>query len=269
MSEVLVLPLAKAKDVSLVGGKASSLGNLLRNGFTSLDGFVITTSAFGHMSKELERSILECFDRLGCEYVAVRSSAAAEDSKDAAWAGQLDTFLNVSRNGLIEVVKKSWESINSDRAKSYSVAKNVQAGQVAVIVQPMVQSDVAGVAFSAHPVTQNKDQIIIEAGIGLGEAVVSGEITPDTYIIDKNSGKILKKHIANQTKRLIQGESGKNEWQQVVNGKTQKLSDSKIIELAQTVVKIERFYKFAVDTEWMMKDDVLIIMQSRPITNLG
>jgi phosphoenolpyruvate synthase/pyruvate phosphate dikinase len=269
MQVALMMPLVEAENVNLVGGKAQSLGNLLRNGFKTLDGFVITTSAFGKMDEVLEQEILKSYDNLGAEYVAVRSSATSEDSKEAAWAGQLDTFLNVSRNELIYAVKRSWGAINSERAKSYAKAKNINAGKVAVIVQPMIQCDIAGVAFSAHPVTQNKSQTVIEAGLGLGEAVVSGEITPDTYIIEKGSGNILQKHISNQTKKLVQGKSGKSEWQNIADGNLQKLPDIKIIELAQTVAKIEELYGFAVDTEWMAKDGVLFIMQARPITSLG
>jgi pyruvate,water dikinase len=268
MIQELVLPLVEAKDLSLVGGKAQSLGNLLCGGFKTQDGFVVTTAAFGNMDKILEQKILESFDRLGAEYVAVRSSATAEDSKDAAWAGQLDTFLNVTRSELIETIKKGWAAINSPRAKSYAKAKNINAGKVAVIIQPMVQSEAAGIAFSVHPVTQNTDQIVIEVGLGLGESVVSGEVTPDTYIIDKKSGKILEKYISNQSKKLVQGKSGKSEWQEVVDGDKQKMPDKKIIELAKTVAEIEKFYGFAVDTEWIAKDSSLLIMQSRPITTL-
>jgi pyruvate,water dikinase len=268
MRKKLILPLSEAENLLLVGGKAHSLGNLLRNGFKSLDGFVVTTAAFGDMTEELVQQILEKFDTLGAKYVAVRSSATSEDSKEAAWAGQLDTFLNVSRGEILEMVKRSWEAINSERAKSYAKAKNINAGKVAVIVQPMLQSDSAGVAFSIHPVSQNKSQVVIEAGLGLGEAVVSGEITPDTYIVDKKSGRILEKHISKQSKKLVQGESGSSEWQQI-NGSDQKLPDEKMQELCHTLERLEKLYGFPVDTEWMMKDDDLFIMQARPITSLG
>jgi pyruvate,water dikinase len=268
MRDSLVLPLLEAGNVLLVGGKAQSLGNLLRNGIKTQDGFVVTTAAFGNMSEELEQQILENFDKLGTEHVAVRSSATAEDSKEAAWAGQLDTFLNVSRDELIATVKKSWAAINSDRAKSYAEAKNIKAGKVAVVVQPMQQSEAAGIAFSTHPVTQNTGQVVIEAGLGLGESVVSGEITPDTYVVDKKFGEILEKHTSIQAKKLVQGKSGKSEWQKI-NESGQKLPDKKIKELARTVIEVEKLYGFPVDTEWLMKDGVLFIMQARPITNLG
>jgi phosphoenolpyruvate synthase/pyruvate phosphate dikinase len=261
--------LSNASDISLVGGKAKSLGDLLRAGFTTQGGFVITTAAFKGMDNELEREILEAFDKLKVDYVAIRSSATSEDGKKDAWAGQLDTFLNINRGELIETIQKSWAAINSERAKSYAKAKNIKAGKMAVIVQPMLQSDIAGIAFSAHPVTQNKNQTVIEAGLGLGEAIVSGEVTPDTFIVDKKSGRILEKHISNQAKKLIQGKSGKSEWQDVLEGNKQKLSDEKTNELTQTVAELEKFYGFPVDVEWLIKDNTLFIMQSRPITTLA
>jgi phosphoenolpyruvate synthase/pyruvate phosphate dikinase len=268
MLDDLIVPLIEAEDLLLVGGKAQSLGNLLRNNIKSQDGFVITTANFGNMSKELEQQILENFDKLGAEHVAVRSSATSEDSKEAAWAGQLDTFLNVRRDELIEAVQKIWAGLNSDRARAYAKAKNIKSGKIAVIVQPMLQSEVAGIAFSVHPVTQNQNQIVIEAGLGLGEAVVSGEITPDNYIVGKKSGEILEKHITNQAKKLVQGKSGRNEWRQI-NYSSQKLTDEKIKELTRMVLKVEELYTFPVDIEWLMKDGVLFIMQARPITNLS
>lgn len=269
MSGELILPLKQANRLELVGGKALSLGALMRSGFKTVDGFVVTTASFNRMNDELRGEILNSFDRLNTKYVAVRSSAVAEDGKQNAWAGQLDTFLNVGRNELIKSVQKSWAAINSDRAKSYAKQKNIQTGKIAVIVQPMIQSDAAGVAFSAHPVTQNKNRIVVEAGLGLGEAVVSGEITPDTYIVDKKSGKILEKHVSIQMKKLIQGKSGKSIWQKLGSEDSkQKIADKKVLELAKTVTYLEKFYGFAVDVEWLIKNDELFVMQSRPITAL-
>jgi pyruvate,water dikinase len=264
----LLLPLKEANDLKIVGGKAQSLCSLLHHGFKTPEGFVVTTFAFGNMSKELEQKILNAFDELKVENVAVRSSATTEDGKKDAWAGQLDTFLNVDRSELVEKTQRCWKAIDSDRAKSYAQAKNVQVGKIAVVVQPMINAEVAGIAFSAHPVTQNRDQIVIEAGLGLGESVVSGEITPDTYIVDKDSEKILEKHISNQSKKIVRSKSGKTEWQGISDGNVQKLSDKKIIELTKIVVKLEELYGFAVDIEWLLKDSSLFIMQCRPITTL-
>lgn len=265
----LVLSLKDASDLALAGGKAVSLSRLLGGGFRTADGFVITTSAFNSMNKSLKESILEAFDNLGSDYAAVRSSAVAEDGKNAAWAGQLDTFLNVSKSEVIKYIKKCWESANSARALAYAEQKGLEVGPIAVIVQAMVPSEVSGIAFSINPVTNNENQIIIEAGLGLNEPIVSGEITPDTYVIDKATGSVLQSHIASQTKKLVQGKNGRNEWRKVAKGDKQKLTKAQIKEVLDQVKKLEKFFGFYVDAEWTYADGKLFILQCRPITNLG
>lgn len=268
MSADLVLALEKAIDVSLCGGKAVALGELIRAGFKTVGGFVVTTAAFGKMNDGLEAEILKNYDDLGSKYVAVRSSAAAEDSKEAAWAGQLDTFLNVSQDELIGSVKKCWASIRSARASSYAWQHKIKTGKVAVIVQPMIQFYGGGVAFSIHPVTKDAGKIVIEMALGL-EAVVSGETTPDTYVVSKPNQEIEEKHIATQTKKMIQGKDGKTQWQKLGSeGSKQKLSDEKIEELAREIIKLEKHFGFPVDMEWGLIDDKTWIMQCRPITTI-
>lgn len=260
--------LRDAENVSLVGGKAKALRQLLQAGFRTPDGFVITTR-LKNIDKEPEKQILSSFDKLGAQFVAVRSSAVAEDGTNDAWAGQLDTFLNVKRSDLLEKIKLCRESVNSDRAKSYASQKGLKNAGVAVLVQEMVQSEVSGIAFSVNPVTKNSEQIVVEAGFGLNEPVVSGEITPDTYIIDKWSGQVGQKHISSQSKKLSQGKNGGNEWQAVKNGDEQKLSDSQIRELVKDVKKLEKNFGFPVDVEWTYANGELFILQSRPITTLS
>lgn len=126
--------------------------------------------------------------KLGAEFVAVRSSATAEDGAENAWAGQLDSFLNTNEETLLENVKKCWASLFTPRAVFYRFEKGLhdQKISVAVVVQKMVASEKSGIAFSVHPVTEDRNQLIIEAGFGLGEAIVSGQITPDSYVVEKN-----------------------------------------------------------------------------------
>ncbi len=137
-------------------------------------------------------------------YVAVRSSATAEDGASAAWAGQLDTFLNTTEETLLVNVQKCWASLFTPRAIFYRFEKGLHGTKisVAVVVQKMVQSEVAGIAFSVHPVTEDRNQLIIEAGFGLGEAVVSGQITPDSYVVEKDPRRIIDKNISDQTRGL-------------------------------------------------------------------
>ena len=167
----------------------------------------------------ISHSVVESFHELQAMYVAVRSSATAEDGTEAAWAGQLESFLNTTEETLLQNVKKCWASLFSPRAIFYRFEKNMRAEKVsvAVVVQKMVESDIAGVAFSVHPITQDKNQVLIEAGYGLGEAVVSGQITPASYVGEKNSldGKsgrttrrLIDKNIQTQSRGLYRAQNG-------------------------------------------------------------
>ncbi len=270
MANSRIIPLRDSDDVGLVGGKASALNHLIIAGSTVPPGFVLpTTLSESSLTAEVERQILDHFDALNVPFVAVRSSAVGEDGADAAWAGQLDSFLNTPRDKLISNIKKCWQSANSERAKSYAQQRSLQTTTPAVIVQAMVQSEVSGVAFSVHPVTQNRSQCVIEAGLGLGEAVVSGQITPDTYVIDKTSGQILEKHVSAQTKQLKQAPDGSSEWAELGGkGEQQKLADTEIMELAGQVQALETRFGFPVDIEWARAHGTLYTLQSRPITTL-
>ncbi|MCX6238295.1 MAG: hypothetical protein NTY07_12205 [Bacteroidia bacterium] len=128
-----------------------------------------------------DQYILKNFKKLGAKFVAVRSSATAEDSSEAAWAGQLDSFLNTTDKNLLENVKKCWASLFTPRAIFYRFEKKLHKTiiSVAVVIQKMVESEVSGIAFSVHPVTEDRNQLIIEAGLGLGEAIEKLNPTPD------------------------------------------------------------------------------------------
>lgn len=271
MSGGLIVPIGvAAADISTIGGKAHSLAQMASAGFPVPAAFAITTHAFLSMTKELEAEILSHFDRLAAEFVAVRSSAIGEDSGTAAWAGQLDTFLNTTRHTLIDNVRRCWESIDSARAQSYASQKQLSRGAVGVLVQKMVQSEVSGVAFSTHPITNNNQHIVIEAGLGLGEAIVSGQITPDTYITHKPTATVLEKHVSRQTTMLAKDTSGNTKWHKLgPAGTTQKLHDSLIMELSRVVAKLEVYFGHPVDVEWAVQNNKLYILQSRPITTLS
>lgn len=265
-----VKDLKDATDLMMAGGKAVALSKMIRADFPVPNGFVITTTAQMEMTPQLEKQILDKFDGLGAQYVAVRSSGIAEDSHDAAWAGQFESYLNVPRAELIEKIKTCWESANSDRAKSYAERLGIPVvGPIAVIVQSMVESEVSGIAFSVNPITKDAKEIVIEAGYGLGEAFVSGLITPDTYLVDKFKGTIVEKHISRQLKKLIQGEDGNNTWENIGEfGSNQKLPDKYIQKLAALITKVEIHAKYEVDAEWAFVDGNFYILQCRPITTL-
>lgn len=201
------------------------------------------------MPKDIADEIKKFFKDLGSKHVAIRSSATAEDSAATAWAGQLESYLNTNENDLLENVKKCWASLFTPRAIFYRFEKNLhkQKISVAVVVQKMIESEKSGVAFSVHPVTQDKNQLIIEAGFGLGEAIVSGQITPDSFVVEKEPRRIVDKNI--QTQKQV-------------------LSDSEILELSELILKIESHFGFPVDIEWAKEKNKFYITQSRPITTL-
>jgi phosphoenolpyruvate synthase/pyruvate phosphate dikinase len=223
------------------GGKASSLAKLLQAGFKVPAGFVIYPEA------KLD-SVDSWFDKLGSDKVAVRSSALAEDGQKGAWAGQFDTYLNVTRKDLRAKIIACRDSTKNDRAQAYAKAKKLESGSVAVIVQAMVPAEVSGVAFSVHPVSKDENQLIIEAVHGLAESLVSGALTPDAYIIDKRTLKVVDSELT-KSQPII--------------------TESMLRKLASEIIKIEGLYGFPVDVEWSFAGKELYFLQARPITTLG
>jgi pyruvate,water dikinase len=225
------------------------------------------------MPEDIKAEVLAGFKELGAEFVAVRSSATAEDGANASWAGELDSYLNTTEATLLENVRRCWASLFTPRAIFYRFEKGFHTGRVsvAVVVQKMVNSEISGIAFSVHPVTEDPNQLIIEAGYGLGEAIVSGSITPDNFVVDKRDWSLTDSYISEQGRKLIKKAGGGNEWVEIPidEREKQKLSNEKVIELSQLVVHIEKHYGFPCDIEWAMEDDTLYVVQSRPITTLS
>ncbi|MFC1728617.1 PEP/pyruvate-binding domain-containing protein [Nanoarchaeota archaeon] len=242
--------------------------NTVENASEKISALIMGKEMPEDIAKEVEKE----FEHLDTKFVAVRSSATSEDSATAAWAGQLDSFLNTTKDTLLENVRKCWASLFTPRAIFYRFEKGLHQEKVsvAVVVQKMVNSDESGISFSVHPVTQDRNQLIIEAGFGLGEAIVSGQITPDSYVIDKQDWHIIDKNIDTQPKGLYRLEDGGNEWKELSEEKGGKatLNDEEAVELAKLVIKIEEHYGFPVDVEWAKEKGKLYIVQSRPITTL-
>src|SRR3990172_23654 len=225
------------------------------------------------LPKTLRNNILGFYKKLSRKnnvYVAVRSSATAEDLPEASFAGQQATFLNVrGEKNLINAILDSWASLFEARAIYYRVQKGFDHFKVgiAVPVQEMVQSEVSGIMFTLDPVTNNKNVIVIEAVYGLGELIVSGQITPDHYEILKNDLTIITKTIVSQEQQLVRNNQG-NKLVKISKNyrKIQKLKDEQIIELAQIGKNIEKHYYFPQDIEWAYSDNKLYIVQTRPVT---
>ncbi len=224
------------------------------------------------MPEDLQKEFMADFKKMNCKYVAVRSSATAEDSSEASWAGELESFLNTTEKTLLLNIKNCWSSLFTPRAIFYRKEKDLfdTKVSVAVVVQKMVDSEISGITFTVHPVTEDHNQMIIEAGFGLGEAIVSGSITPDSYVIDKSDWSIMDINIAEQSKCLIRCEKSGVKWVDVKSdkGEKQKLTGEQIIELGKICKNIEDHYGSPQDIEWAFKDDKFYIVQSRPITTL-
>lgn len=224
------------------------------------------------MPEDIEAEIKKYFKELNAEFVAVRSSATAEDGQDHSWAGQLESYLNVTEADVVEKVKHCWTSLFTPRAIFYRFEKGLHSTKisVAVVVQKMIDSEVSGIAFSVHPVTEDANQLIIEAGYGLGEAIVSGQVTPDSYVVQKEPRKIIDINVFTQSEALYRNLSGGNKWKNILEPKasSQVLTEKQIIEFAEIILSIESHYGFPCDIEWAFEKGKFYIVQSRPITTL-
>lgn len=223
------------------------------------------------MPKDIQLAVTVAYQKLRAPFVAVRSSATAEDSKVASWAGELETYLNTAKQNLLLNVKKCWASLYTPRAIFYRHEKKLSKTRVsvAVVVQAMVQSEISGITFTVHPVTEDRSQVLIEAGWGLGEAIVSGSVTPDSYVVDKKQNKILDVNVAEQTMMIVKKGAGTAEVKLTpkIGGK-QKLTGRQIIECAKICARVEKHYGFPCDIEWAYARGKFYIVQSRPITTL-
>ncbi|MEI8337701.1 MAG: PEP/pyruvate-binding domain-containing protein [bacterium] len=224
------------------------------------------------MPEVLEKEIMDSFKKLDTKFVAVRSSATAEDGAENAWAGQLDSFLNTRKENVLENVQKCFASLFTPRAIFYRFEKGLHNTHisVAVVIQKMVNSEKSGIAFSVHPVTEDRNQMIIEASWGLGEAIVSGQITPDSYVVEKEPRNILDINISEKNKGLFRIATGGNKWKEISEkiANEQCLSGKEILELSELILKIEKHYGFPCDIEWAFEKGKFYITQSRPITTL-
>jgi pyruvate, water dikinase len=228
---------------------------------------------------DIAAQIKTYYQEMGSGPVAVRSSATAEDLPEASFAGQQSTFLNVvGADRVVAAVKECWASLFEARAIFYRVENGFEHMKVkiAVPVQKMVQSERSGVMFTVEPVSSDRSKITVEAIAGLGEALVSGETSPDMYIVDKESLRILEKHIAVQDTQLARSASGAGKgladisWQPVPDAvrNSQKLTDEEIVKVAEIGKRIEKHYGFPQDIEWARENHDIFIVQTRPVTTL-
>jgi pyruvate,water dikinase len=226
---------------------------------------------------ETAKAISQAYKKMGGGLVAVRSSATAEDLPEASFAGQQRTFLNIEgEREVTSAVRGCWASLFEPRAIFYRHQQGFDHFKVgiAVPVQKMVQSRASGVMFTIEPVTSDSNHIVIEAVYGLGEAIVSGEVTPDLYIVDKKEAEILSKKPARQERQLVRNPQATDEetniWVTIPEAEQakQKVTDEEIIKIARLGKQLEDWYQFPQDIEWAKQDSEIFIVQTRPVTTI-
>ena len=270
-------------DLLLVGGKGLNLGKLKAAGFLVPPGFCVTTDAYrtsvetvdtqnseavqaATLSDSLQSEILAAYNQLGVDAVAVRSSATAEDLPDASFAGQQDTFLNVSgASELLDKIKACWASLWSERAVAYRREHGIADAQLAmaVVVQTMVDAEVSGVMFTRSPT--GGDELVIESNWGLGESVVSGEITPDHFMISRETGNLIRETVVSKRKMIA------HEGVQTVpigQREIPSLQRGQVAELGKLGLQVDALYGAPQDVEWAHAGGQFYLLQARPITTL-
>ncbi|MCX6008176.1 MAG: phosphoenolpyruvate synthase [Chloroflexi bacterium] len=238
------------------------------------------TISMAAMPDNMINEIKTAYRKLGGGLVAVRSSATAEDLPDASFAGQQRTFLNIQgEDSVVKAVQGCWASLFESRAIFYRNEQGYDHFQVgiAVPVQRMIQSEAAGVLFTVEPLTSDRSKILIEGIFGLGEAIVSGDLTPDQYTLDKENLTIVDKKIVKQEWQLVRnleataGDLETNIKVPIPADKQsiQKLADADIISLAEIGKALELHYKTPQDVEWAREGNKIYIVQTRPVTTLN
>jgi len=249
-------------DASEIARRAAGIRELIIAADTPADVDDAIRSAYAKLESELEADVL----------VSVRSSATAEDLPGTSFAGQQDSYLNIhGADAVLDHVKRCWASLWTDRAISYRERQGFRHEDVllAVVVQEMFPSEVAGVMFTANPVTSNPREIFVNTGWGLGEAVVSGRVNPDQYIVGKDSLAILQKSIQEKSVMTVRREDGQGSVDVAVPEElrcVETLTDDRIKELAAIGLRIEDHYGFPQDIEWGYSKGRFAILQSREVT---
>ena len=309
---VLWLNEIQAEDLDHVGGKAASLGEMASARLPVPSAFVVTAETYRSfietsgvdeqlasivdidtedsralasaaeqaqskiretpLPESVRSEILKAYDSLDSPPVAVRSSATAEDLPDASFAGQQETFLNVTREELLDQVRECWASLFTQRALYYRAEQGYDDASVniAVVVQEMVDAEMSGVMFTSHPST-GAPTVTIEAAWGLGEAVVSGAVTPDNYVLDRQSGETQKIQVAEKSVMHVRDpDTGETVERPVPDQKHDQrvLDEAQLAALTDLGEQLEAHYGTPQDVEWAIADDSIYLLQSRPITTI-
>lgn len=229
------------------------------------------------MPHEFKKDVEDYYNQLGgdAQAVAVRSSSTAEDLDDASFAGQLETYLYViGKDDLIDKIKQCWASLYNGRAIFYRKEKGFdeKAVSISVVVQKMVNAEKAGVMFTVNPINKARNEILVEAAWGLGEAVVSGLVTPDNYVVNKTNYEVINEYISEKEVMVIRDLSMKGVREVAVAEDLREarvLADDEMKKLVDLANKLEAFYGKPQDIEWATEKGEIYLLQSRPISTLG
>lgn len=294
--------------VSVVGRKSAYLGELYKMGFDIPNGFVISSRAVNesikdikdeissilssvnlndttdlerksdiirkmilniNLPEDIEKEIYDRFSDLNSEYVAVRATVTSPLS-GASFAGEYETDLFVTKENLIQSVKRVIASYFNPRAIAYRILTHDNTG-IAILVQKMINPISAGTAFSIHPVTEEQDYVFIESAFGLGESVTKGMITPDQYIVSKSTRSLIKKRISEKVMKLIYDfnerriksiELNKNE------AIVESLRDQDAVKIANMTIAIENIFKRSINIEWAIDDKKIYLLEVRGVRRL-
>jgi pyruvate, water dikinase len=290
---------AACLEVDMAGGKGASLARMAGLGLPVPPGFVVPAGALAaslpdrgeelralaasaperapelvgaiRIEAGLRAAIRDAYGELGSEDppVAVRSSACAEDSQEASFAGQQETYLHVRGvDDVLERIRDCWASFFSERALFYRSRKgSLEDLDMAVVVQRMVAADVAGVLFTCDPVQRRRDRMVVEAVFGLGEAGVSGQVTPDHYVMARD-GTVKRRRLAVQPFALVSAPEGGTAERalEADEGGAATLDEGRLRELAALADELERRLGAPQDIEWAVERGELYVLQCRPVT---
>jgi pyruvate, water dikinase len=263
----------RAHDADHFGGKSASLGELLQADIPVPPGFAISTSAGEELTDALRAEIAARYETLGGDVpVAVRSSALGEDSAEATFAGQQDTYLWVRGiDDVCDAVTKCWASLYSTEAVSYRERFGVENPAMGVTVQLMVDAAVSGVMFTCNPVSGDRSMVAINASWGLGLAVVGGEVTPDDYLVSKVTGEVVKRTISDKAVEYVPAATGTQRVDVPGDRRTEpSLDDARLATLVAVGKRVEKHFGAPQDIEWAFDPTGdLFVLQSRPVTGLA
>jgi pyruvate,water dikinase len=276
MSDLRTFEEIHAGAVAQVGGKGLSLARLAAAGLPVPPGFCLTTAAYRRLrgqtldsDQQLVEAIDTAYRRLGGGLVAVRSSATAEDGAAVSFAGQQETILGVSGESAVRsAIGKCWASLHGERALAYRRRQGIgeEGLAMAVVVQKLVPAEIAGVLFTRDPLDAEGKRMLVEASWGLGEAVVSGKVTPDRYHIDRGTAKVLDRHVTHKAIEITA--AGERE---VETDRRDRpcLDDDRLAELADLGRRVEELHGGPQDIEWAWAEGKFWLLQARPITTAG